>query len=611
MDTSQIFLFIVCIIILILVSLFIKNRLNKVENVAYVCLLVFAIISLVLQTTSFMLMLEGENLQLSIFKTISKLLFGCYSAWMFLFTIYYLIVSIKEEEREKYGTIVLKYSFILLIVLILLYFILPIQILYKDGMFIPVGASIVFVYISIVIYAIISISLIFINKNKFKDKKYWPLLFMIIFFIITIIIDNNYFDMIVVNQSAILLTFVMFFTIDNPDKKTIENLNIAKTAADKANSAKSDFLSNMSHEIRTPLNAIVTFSNIMKDMKDMPVEAKEDLENIIISSNALLEIVNGVLDISKIEANKLEIVEGAYKFEDLYNQLVTLSKARLNGKNLLFTSSFNEQITEYLYGDITRVKQVILNLLTNAIKYTHNGYIDFNIDCFIKKDSIRLIVVVEDSGIGIKTENYDKLFNKFERIEEDGNNQIEGTGLGLAITKNLVELMGGRIVVRSVYGKGSTFTVAFEQKYVDKDMIEKLKSDSENNSEGNVENIKGKNVLIVDDNKMNLKVAEKLLNPYGLNLTLITSGEECLERIKNKEMYDLILMDDMMPKLSGSETLDNLKQISGFNIPVVMLTANAIGSMKEIYLNKGFSDYLSKPIDRNELDKVIKKYLSK
>ncbi len=611
MDTSQIFLFIVCIIILILVSLFIKNRLNKVENVAYVCLLVFAIISLVLQTTSFMLMLEGENLQLSIFKTISKLLFGCYSAWMFLFTIYYLIVSIKEEEREKYGTIVLKYSFILLIVLILLYFILPIQILYKDGMFIPVGASIVFVYISIVIYAIISISLIFINKNKFKDKKYWPLLFMIIFFIITIIIDNNYFDMIVVNQSAILLTFVMFFTIDNPDKKTIENLNIAKTAADKANSAKSDFLSNMSHEIRTPLNAIVTFSNIMKDMKDMPVEAKEDLENIIISSNALLEIVNGVLDISKIEANKLEIVEGAYKFEDLYNQLVTLSKARLNGKNLLFTSSFNEQIPEYLYGDITRVKQVILNLLTNAIKYTHNGYIDFNIDCFIKKDSIRLIVVVEDSGIGIKTENYDKLFNKFERIEEDGNNQIEGTGLGLAITKNLVELMGGRIVVRSVYGKGSTFTVAFEQKYVDKDMIEKLKSDSENNSEGNVENIKGKNVLIVDDNKMNLKVAEKLLNPYGLNLTLITSGEECLERIKNKEMYDLILMDDMMPKLSGSETLDNLKQISGFNIPVVMLTANAIGSMKEIYLNKGFSDYLSKPIDRNELDKVIKKYLSK
>ena len=611
MDTSQIFLFIVCLIILILVSLFIKNRLNKVENVAYVCLLIFAIISLVLQTTSFMLMLDGESLKINVFKTISKLLFGCYSAWMFLFTIYYLIVSIKEEKREKYGTIVLKYSFILLIILILLYFILPIQILYKDGMYIPVGASINFVYISIVIYAIISISLIFINKNKFKDKKYWPLLFMIIFFIITIIIDNNYFDMIVVNQSAILLTFVMFFTIDNPDKKTIENLNIAKTAADKANSAKSDFLSNMSHEIRTPLNAIVTFSNIMKEMKDMPLEAKEDLENIIISSNALLEIVNGVLDISKIEANKLEIVEGAYKFEDLYNQLVRLSKARLNGKNLLFTSSFNEQIPEYLYGDITRVKQVILNLLTNAIKYTHNGYIDFNIDCFIKKDSIRLIVVVEDSGIGIKTENYDKLFNKFERIEEDGNNQIEGTGLGLAITKNLVELMGGRIVVRSVYGKGSTFTVAFEQKYVDKDMIEKLKLDSENNSEGNVENIKGKNVLIVDDNKMNLKVAEKLLNPYGLNLTLITSGEECLERIKNKEMYDLILMDDMMPKLSGSETLDNLKQISGFNIPVVMLTANAIGSMKEIYLNKGFSDYLSKPIDRNELDKVIKKYLSK
>ena len=498
MDTSFIILFIICLIILFLVSIFIKNRLNKVENVAYICLLIFAIVSSVMQTVSFMLMIKDGGPDIGIYSVISKILFGCYSSWMFLFTIYFIIVSIKEEKRETYGVLVLKYSFILLFILILLYIGLPIQILYRDGIYIPVGSGVIYVYISIAIYTIISLSLIFINKRNFKNKKYWPLLFMIIFFIITLIIDDNYFDLIIVNQCAILLTFVMFFTIDNPDVKTIETLNIAKSEADRANSLKSDFLSNMSHEIRTPLNAIVSFSNLMKDMENMPLEAKEDLNNIILSSNALLELVNGILDISKIEANKLEIVESAYKFSDLYNQLVALSKARLNGKNLEFNYSYNENIPQYLYGDFTRVKQVILNLLTNAIKYTHSGYIDFTIDSFIKKDSIRLIIVVEDSGIGIKTENYNKLFNKFERIEEDGNSQIEGTGLGLAITKNLVELMGGKIVVRSTYGKGSTFTIALEQKYVSKDEIEKLNLENENKPLASLDSIKGKKVLIVD-----------------------------------------------------------------------------------------------------------------
>ena len=431
------------------------------------------------------------------------------------------------------------------------------------------------------------------------------------FFIITLIVNDNYFDLTIVNQSAILLTFIMFFTIENPDVKLIENLNSAKIEADRANNAKSDFLSNMSHEIRTPLNAIVSFSNVMKDMDNMPEEAKEDLENVLISSNALLELVNGILDISKIEANKLEIVEGPYKFIDLFNQLVTLSKARLNGKNLDFNYSYDDKIPEYLFGDMIRVKQVILNLLTNAIKYTHNGYIDFKIDSFLKKDTIRLIIVVEDSGIGIKAENYSKLFTKFERIEEDGNTQIEGTGLGLAITKNLVELMGGKIVVRSTYGKGSTFIIALEQKFVDPKTIQQLELENNSKIEVSLDTIKGKRVLIVDDNKMNLKVAEKLLKPYELALTMITSGSECIEKIKNKEVYDLILMDDLMPNMSGGETLSKLREISGFNIPVVMLTANVIGSKKEIYLSQGFSDYLSKPIERNELDRVLKKFLNK
>ena len=611
MGTIHIILLVVCVIMLLLVSIFIKNRLNKIENVAYMFLLVFAIIGFVMQTITFLLMIGNVENYIETYSIFSKLLYGCYGAWMFMFTIYYLIVSIKEEKREKIGALILKFSSILLFALFLIYIILPMNILYKDGMYIPVGSPIIFIYISIAVFTIISLVLIVVNKRKFKDKKYWPLLFIIMFFIITLIVNDNYFDLTIVNQSAILLTFIMFFTMDNPDVKLIENLNLAKTEADRANSAKSDFLSNMSHEIRTPLNAIVSFSNVMKDMDNMPEEAKEDLEYVLISSNALLELVNGILDISKIEANKLEIVEGPYKFIDLFNQLVTLSKARLNGKNLDFNYSYDDKIPEYLFGDMIRVKQVILNLLTNAIKYTHNGYIDFKIDSFLKKDTIRLIIVVEDSGIGIKAENYSKLFTKFERIEEDGNTQIEGTGLGLAITKNLVELMGGKIVVRSTYGKGSTFIIALEQKFVDPKTIQQLELENNSKIEVSLDTIKGKRVLIVDDNKMNLKVAEKLLKPYELALTMITSGSECIEKIKNKEVYDLILMDDLMPNMSGGETLSKLREISGFNIPVVMLTANVIGSKKEIYLSQGFSDYLSKPIERNELDRVLKKFLNK
>ena len=269
--------------------------------------------------------------------------------------------------------------------------------------------------------------------------------------------------------------------------------------------------------------------------------------------------------------------------------------------------SIDPTLPPYLYGDYVRLKQVILNLLTNAVKYTKEGYIEFKVST-VKKDGIcRIIASVEDSGIGIENNKIDKLFTKFERFDLEKNITIEGTGLGLAITKKLVDLMHGKIVVQSIYGQGSRFTVAIDQRIVDKKVIEP----EETLDEFVPFDATGKKILVVDDNKVNLKVAARLLKDYKVEVVEVDNGYECIQRIRNNEHFDLVLLDDMMPKMSGVETLKHLKEDSSYSVPTVALTANAISGMKEKYLKDGFDDYLSKPIDKNELNRVIRKFLDK
>jgi CheY-like chemotaxis protein len=340
------------------------------------------------------------------------------------------------------------------------------------------------------------------------------------------------------------------------------------------------------------------------ETENIPDSSKELVRDIMVSSENLVEIVNGVLDISKIEADKLEIIDVEYEFKKIFDEMVLLAKGRLGDKPLEFKYYYDVSIPSYLYGDAARFKQVGINLLTNAIKYTKEGSINFSINSVISGDVCRLIMIVEDTGIGIKKENIDKLFTKFERPGVEKSTTVEGTGLGLAICKKLVELMGGKILVQSIYGKGSKFTVVVDQKIVKgKEHIKEEVAITD------VINAKDKKVLIVDDNELNIKVASRLLNGYNVNADSVLSGYDALEIIKTKK-YDLILLDDMMPKMSGTETLEEMKKIDGFSTPIVVLTANAISGMREKYLGMGFDDYLSKPIERLELNRVVKKYLS-
>ena len=597
-------------IFLLIVVYFSKKRLKSVENRLYILLAITNFLGLLLDIFS-VLTIRNMNTHPILNFYISKFYLIYLLTWITLFTIYIFIISTKNKSNAKtkeYITKIFTIFSIIYSLLVIAIIVLPLYYFNENNVVYSYGPSASLLYIVSGIYMIIWIICMISNLKNIKSKKYFPIFAYMIIGIAVIYIQMNNPGLLLMSSMETFVTFLMYFTIENPDLKIIEELNIARDQADKANNAKSEFLSNMSHEIRTPLNAIVGFSQALEE-ENLPDEAKDEVKDIIMASQSLLEIVNGILDISKIEANKLEIVNAEYDFNKVLEELVALTRARMGDKPLQFKTSFDPTIPTVLYGDHTRIKQIILNLLTNAVKYTKEGYINFKVDSVIKEDVCRLIISVEDSGIGIKEENINKLFSKFERFDLEKNITIEGTGLGLAITKKLIDLMNGKIVVQSVYGKGSKFTVAIDQKIVKTPTIT-IKDQNEHKEIATFD-VSGKKLLVVDDNKLNLKVATRLLKEYNVVVETIDNGFECIDKIKNGEVFDLILMDDMMPKMTGTETLQKLKEIDGYNIPTIALTANAISGMKENYVGAGFDDYLSKPIDKLELNRVINDFLNK
>ena len=596
---------------LLLIIYFSKKRLGTVENKIYIILAVTNLIGLILDISSVYTI--SNMSQYSILnKFVSKAYLVYLLSWMFLFTIYVFIIStnkkidknktelhLSDYKNKVYPATILYFIFLILTIILPLY--------YKDNgnVIYSYGPSTNLLYFVSGLCIFTWLICLLLNFKQIKQKKYVPIFAFLIIGTLVTIIQGAHPEYLLMTSMETFITFLMYFTIENPDMKLINELNIAKDQAIKANNAKSEFLSSMSHEIRTPLNAIVGFSQALSE-EDINDNAKDEVKDIMMASNSLLELVNGILDISKIESGKIEIVNTEYQFKNIYDELVILAKARMGDKPLDFRCHYDEDIPSVLYGDYTRIKQIILNILTNAVKYTREGYIDFSVSSVRKDDICRLIISVEDSGIGIKQENIPKLFTKFERLDLEKNITIEGTGLGLAITKKLVELMNGTIVVQSIYGKGSKFTIAIDQRVVHKEVVVE-KSEEKKVSEVHAE---GRKVLIVDDNKINLKVASRLLENYKLDITTVESGALCIDKV-NSNTYDLILMDDMMPNMSGVETLHKLKEIDGFATPVVALTANAVTGMKEKYLNDGFDDYLAKPINRDELNNIVAKYLNK
>lgn len=388
----------------------------------------------------------------------------------------------------------------------------------------------------------------------------------------------------------------------------------ARHEALAANDAKGKFLAHMSHEIRTPINAVLGMDEmILRESKEQNI--KEYAMDIYMAGQTLLSLVNDILDFSKIESGKMEIVPAEYDISSMIHDLANMASQRASNKNIKLEVQAEHNIPSRLYGDDVRIRQVLTNILTNAVKYTQEGTVWFRIKSRKAGENVALDFEVEDTGIGIKQEDLPKLSAEFERIEEDRNRNIEGTGLGMSITIQLLELLGSRLQVESEYGKGSRFSFAVEQKVVDETPIgdfetrvQKIAEDYSYRSKFCAPEAK---ILVVDDNAMNRKVLRNLLKETQIQVTDAGSGMECL-RLVQKHHYDLVFLDHMMPEMDGIETLHEIRKLTDFpckDTPIVVLTANAVAGAKEKYLSEGFDDFLSKPVVPEKLEQIIQKML--
>ena len=590
---------------LLLIIFFSKERINILDTKLFSFLLIVNFLDSLLNTIIIYLGYTKPT-GITLIKILNRIDFPLYILWAWLFFLYIFHISTEKKKTHNLFKIIFNISLVINIIAILFSIILPFEIQNSNNIMYAYGNSVNVLYIMCGIYMFLTLFCVLLNIKRLLNKKYAPVYVLILFaFIIGYIRLINP-SLILISAVISYINLVLYFTIENPDMKMINELNIAKNNAEKANRAKSDFLSSMSHEIRTPLNAIVGLSVDIKERNICPDSMKEDLDDIISASNTLLEIVGNIMDINKIESDKIEIIEVPYNFKHELETLCRVNKVKLEDKPIEFRLNIAEDMPYELLGDKPHIKQIINNLVSNAIKYTKEGFIEVSAKCINRNNTCTIILTVQDSGIGIKEENIKKLFTKFERLDVEKNTTTEGTGLGLAITKKLVELMGGKINVSSQYGSGSIFMVTIPQKI--SKINEELTNTQKLNLGINVKNVdcSNKSILVVDDNKLNIKVARRSIETLNFkSIDECYNGQECLDKIKNGNYYDVILMDIMMPIMNGEKCIQELKQIPNFDTPVIALTADAVAGSEEKYKSEGFIDYIAKPFSKDQIKEKI------
>jgi len=475
--------------------------------------------------------------------------------------------------------------------------------------------SIYFVYSIFLIYEIFILILLWANR-KFVNKKRRKIIILAIAVQCSSMLFQAFFSHLFVGAIGVtILTISFYMTLEDEDVKLIDQLALEKENADRANDAKSDFIANVSHEIRTPINAVLGMDEIiLRESKDPVV--RRYASDIKSAAQTLHGIMNEILDISKIESGKLEITNGVYELNSLLNDTYNFIQLKVKDKKLEFKIDVDSQIPSEYIGDEIRIKQILTNLLTNAVKYTESGGITLRIRGEKGGDRQEILhFMVEDTGRGMKEEDLKNLFQEYQRFDAEKNRNVEGTGLGMSITLQFLRLLGSELKVDSTYGVGSVFSFDLSQEIFDEKPFGELKEPEQRIEEDytyqNTLEVSNVRVLVVDDNAINRKVFINLLKNTSLDIDEAESGLECISLVK-KNVYNLIFMDHMMPEMDGIETFHIIRTMEdniSKDAKVIMLTANAVSGARETYLAEGFDDFIPKPIVPAELEEMIKKYV--